>query len=190
MPRRLVILLLASLLAGAVLADSPQTGTIDGVVMDASGSPLPGVTVILGSDRGDRSTITDDAGKYIFGLLPPGQYRLTATLEGFQPTEQSVALDTGQRQQVDLKIGLGTAEEIAVVAEVPMVDKYEVSAGTTVDAEVARELTFTNRNYQSLVTSLPVAASGTTRSTMACGVPRRAGAARGSARPPGRSQRR
>ena len=36
-----------------------------------------------------------------------------------------------------------------------MVDKYQVSAGTTVDADVAKELVFTNRNYQSLITSLP-----------------------------------
>ena len=42
-----------------------------------------------------------------------------------------------------------------MTAETPMVDKYQVSAGATVDAEVAKELVFTNRNYQSLITSLP-----------------------------------
>jgi hypothetical protein len=155
MGSRLVILLLALLVAGAVLADSPQTGTIDGTVVDASGAALPGVTVTLGSDRGDRSSITDESGKFLFGLLPPGEYSVTASLEGFQTAGQTVALDTGQRQTVDLELGLGTAEEIAVVAEVPLVDKYQVSASATVDAEVARELVYTNRNYQSLITSLP-----------------------------------
>jgi hypothetical protein len=155
MGRRLLFLLLVSLIAGAALGDSPQTGTIEGTVVDASGAALPGVTVTLVTDRGDKGAITDEAGKYIFGLLPPGQYTVRATLEGFQPTEQAIALDTGQRQAVDLRIGLGTAEEIAVVAETPLVTKYEVSAGATVDAEVARELVFTNRNYQSLITSLP-----------------------------------
>ena len=85
----------------------------------------------------------------------PARYTLRASLEGFDPTEQAIALETGQRQSIDLRLGLGTSEEIAVVAETPMVDKYQVSAGATVDADVARELVFTNRNYQSLITSLP-----------------------------------
>ena len=42
-----------------------------------------------------------------------------------------------------------------MVAETPMVDKYSVSAGAAVDSELARELVYTNRNYQSLITSLP-----------------------------------
>jgi hypothetical protein len=150
----LVVALLA-LLAGAALADSPQTGTIDGTIADASGSPLPGVTVTLGTDRGEKSAITDDAGKFLFGLLPPGEYTLRASLEGFEPAERALRLETGQRQSVDLQIGLGTAESIDVVAEVPLVDKYQVSASTTIEAGVARELVFTNRNYQSLITSLP-----------------------------------
>ena len=155
MARRLVVLLLVSLLTGIALADSPQTGTIDGVVVDASGTALPGVNVTLASDRGDKSTVTDESGKFIFGLLPPGQYTLKASLEGFQPTEQAVPLETGQRQTLDLRLGLGTSEEIAVIAEAPLVDKYQVSASTTLEAGVAKELVFTNRNYQSLITSLP-----------------------------------
>ena len=108
MARRLLVLLLVSLLAGAALADSPQTGTIDGVVVDASGTALPGVNVTLASDRGDKSTVTDESGKFIFGLLPPGQYTVRASLEGFQPTEQALSLETGQRQTLDLRLGLGT----------------------------------------------------------------------------------
>jgi TonB dependent receptor/Carboxypeptidase regulatory-like domain len=155
MRRCLVVLLLVVSLTGPALADSPQTGTIDGKVVDASGSALPGVTVTLGSDRGERSAITDEEGKFLFGILPPGAYTLRATLEGFEPAERAVPLETGQRQTVELKLGLGTAEEIAVVAEVALVDKYQVSASTTIEAAVARELAFTNRNYQSLITSLP-----------------------------------
>ncbi len=87
MTRGLLVLLLASLIAGVALADSPQTGTIDGTVVDASGAALPGVTVTLGSDRGDKTAVTDESGKFLFGLLPPGQYTLSASLEGFDSTE-------------------------------------------------------------------------------------------------------
>src|SRR5690606_20385296 len=74
MTRSLAILVLLCLFAGLAFADSPQTGTIDGVVIDASGSPLPGVSVTLVTDRGDKNAVTDEAGKFLFGLLPPGQY--------------------------------------------------------------------------------------------------------------------
>ena len=130
MIRRLSILLLLSFFAGVALADSPQNGTIDGTVVDASGTALPGVTVTLGSERGDKSTVTDEAGKFLFGLLPPGQYTLGASLEGFDVhRDRRSSLETGQRQSLELRLGLGTSEEIAVVAETPMVDKYQVSAG-------------------------------------------------------------
>src|SRR6185436_4068557 len=155
MSRGLAILLLTALFAAAALADSPQTGTIDGTVVDASGNALPGVTVTLGGDRGEQSAVTDDQGKFLFGVLQPGKYTLKASLEGFEPVEQAVPLDTGQRQTIDLRLGLGTSEEIAVIAETPMVDKYQVGASATVDAGVAKELVFTNRNYQSLMVSLP-----------------------------------
>jgi hypothetical protein len=150
----LIVALLTSF-AGAAVADSPQTGTIDGTVVDASGSALPGVTVTLGSERGDRNAITDEAGKFLFGVLPPGEYTLRASLEGFEPNERALRLETGQRQSVDLQIGLGTAETIAVVAETPMVDKYQVSAATTLEASVAKELVFTNRNFQAVLNALP-----------------------------------
>ena len=39
----------ALLIAAPVLADSPQTGTLEGQAVDAAGGPLPGVTVTLTS---------------------------------------------------------------------------------------------------------------------------------------------
>ena len=84
MTRRLSILLLLSLIAGVALADSPQNGTIDGTVVDASGTALPGVTVTLGSDRGDKSTVTDESGKFLFGLLPPGAVHAERVARGLR----------------------------------------------------------------------------------------------------------
>ena len=121
MIRRLSILLLVSFIAGAALADSPQNGTIDGTVVDASGTALPGVTVTLGSDRGDKST-RHRRGRQV-PVRPAAARRSTplrASLEGFEPTEQAVvARDRAAAERSTLRLGLGTSEEIAVIAETP-----------------------------------------------------------------------
>ncbi len=52
------VLLLAAM-AGSAVADGPETGLVSGVVTDASGTPLPGVSVIITGDRGEKATVTE-----------------------------------------------------------------------------------------------------------------------------------
>ena len=57
-----------------------------GVVKDASGGVLPGVTVEASSPvliEKTRSAVTDDQGRYTISDLRPGIYTLTFSLEGF-----------------------------------------------------------------------------------------------------------
>ena len=55
-------------------ADAPETATISGQIVDPGGSPLPGVSVTLSGERGDKFGITDENGAYRFvGVtLTPG----------------------------------------------------------------------------------------------------------------------
>ena len=77
--------LVAVLLLALPAAAQEQRGSILGVVKDASGAVLPGVTVEARSPSvvGVRSTVTDDQGIYRFPALPPGTYQVTANLQGF-----------------------------------------------------------------------------------------------------------
>ena len=58
-------------------------GAIRGVVSDRGGTPLPGVTVILHTARGDQTQVTNARGEYQFVNLVPGTYRIRAELSGF-----------------------------------------------------------------------------------------------------------
>ncbi len=76
---------LASALTGPVLADT-LTGEVRGVVLDVeTGAPLVGVRVRLeNASRGwQRETLTDAAGRYVFLQLEPGNYTVTAEIEGY-----------------------------------------------------------------------------------------------------------
>ena len=68
-----------------------QVGAIAGIVRDASGAVMPGVTVEVTSPaliEKVRSTITDDSGRYQITVLPVGTYKVTFALQGFSTVER------------------------------------------------------------------------------------------------------
>src|ERR1700719_3308885 len=77
------------LLAPVVLAQSAGTGALTGVVTDPSGGVIGGATVVLTSADTNqaRTTTTGTDGSYKFTLLPPGNYRIKFTANGFKGTE-------------------------------------------------------------------------------------------------------
>src|SRR5262245_23567260 len=65
---------------------SAQQASITGVVRDASGAVLPGVTVEATSPaliEGVRSAVSDGSGRFLIEQLRPGDYVITFTLTGF-----------------------------------------------------------------------------------------------------------
>jgi hypothetical protein len=137
---------LLAVLSSPLIADGPETGVITGVVTDVSGAALPGVAVTLEGERGTFDTVTGEDGDFLFALVVPGSYRLVAALEGFDAQEQAVVVTAGSRSDFNLRLTLGTAEEITVVSEAPLVDKFNVTAGATMQGETAGEISTTVRS--------------------------------------------
>src|SRR5262245_37101365 len=82
-----VVLLVLLLLPAAAFAQVAITG----VVKDASGGVLPGVTVEAASPvliEKVRSVITDDTGQYRIVDLRPGTYTVTFSLPGFSTVKR------------------------------------------------------------------------------------------------------
>ena len=87
--RLLTALVLAVVsLCGTALAQTAASGNIEGVVTDATGAVLPGVTVVVKNTATNisRDLVTDEAGRYRANALQPGVYEIAATLGGFQST--------------------------------------------------------------------------------------------------------
>jgi hypothetical protein len=79
---------IAALLVGLIAAASPaaaQTtnGVISGIVSDAQGGVLPGVTVTgRNIETGiTRTVVTESDGRYRLAALPPGRYEVRAELQ-------------------------------------------------------------------------------------------------------------
>src|SRR5438552_2664116 len=116
MMRRLRTWLLcaAALLAAATIAAAQTTtGTISGRVVDSQGLTLPGVTVSAESPnlQGVRTITTSENGDYVFTLLPPGAYKITLELSGFQRQERTVTLAPTQTLPLDVTMGLSAITE-------------------------------------------------------------------------------
>ena len=115
-----VVLLLTAFVAA-------QTGQIVGVVRDASGAALPGVTVEATSPaliEKSRVTTTDANGRYRITSLPVGQYSVTFRLEGFSTVRrEGIALTADFTANVNAEMKVGEIKEtVTVVAEAPVVD--------------------------------------------------------------------
>jgi hypothetical protein len=92
-------------------------GTITGVVKDQSGAAVPGVEVKL-NDTYD--TWTDGEGKFVFGGLPAGKYRLSCFAAGFRRSViEGIPAEDGHVTRTELVLVVGTvAASVEVQAEV------------------------------------------------------------------------
>jgi hypothetical protein len=137
----------APAVARAQVADS---ASIAGVVRDASGGVLPGVTVEAASpaliDK-VRSVVTDGQGLYRIVDLRPGTYSVTFTLPGFSTFRRDgLELTTGFTAAVNADLRVGTVEEtITVTGETPVVDISNVRQQTTLERETLDALPTTGR---------------------------------------------
>src|SRR5262249_53922287 len=84
----LAALLLTAPLAFAQGGGASQTGTINGKVVDPSGSVLPGVTVTISSPSmmGQQTQVTNELGLYRFPAVPPGAYAINYQMKDFTTT--------------------------------------------------------------------------------------------------------
>jgi hypothetical protein len=114
---------------------------ITGVVRDAGGLVLPGVTVEAASPvliEKVRSVITDATGQYRIVDLRPGTYTVTMALPGFNTFRREGIELSGQFiATVNASLNVGSLEEtITVTGESPVVDVQTTRSQTILDRDV------------------------------------------------------
>ena len=130
----------AALVLALPLAAYAQA-TISGLVRDASGGVLPGVTAEASSPvliEKVRSAVTDSTGRYTIPDLRPGTYRVTFTLPGFRTVVREGVELSGTAVfdvNADLQVG-GVQETITVSGETPVVNLQSTTRQAVMDQEV------------------------------------------------------
>jgi len=161
---RTVVTIFTAALAAVSINVTPagaqgQTGTISGIVRDASGGVLPGVTVEASSPaliEKSRSVVTDGQGAYSIIDLRPGTYAVTFSLSGFSSVRrEGIVLTASFNANVSAEMKVGALEEtITVSAATPIVDVSNVAKISTASREVMDVLP-TDRNFVSFAALTP-----------------------------------
>jgi hypothetical protein len=149
---------LLAILPRAAAGQTVTTGSISGVVKGAQGESLPGVTVTATSlSTGlTRESVTEADGAYTVTLLPPGNYRVDATLGGLgKATQGNVAVLLGNSTKADLSITPQIAEQVSVTAATPVVDVARAATANSVTSEQIANLPILGRDFKSLAALTP-----------------------------------
>jgi hypothetical protein len=135
---------------------SPEKGLIAGVVVSEDGIPLPGVPVrISGIKINERTTITDEQGRYQFTNLPSGSFNVRASLEGFKThLRRDVRVYSGKISKLDITLGLASIQEtIEVSGSVPTVDWKLDGTSVSVSKDLIDSLTETTDVSQDMLST-------------------------------------
>ena len=151
-------LLLLSFLLCSLVCFAQYSGNIQGVVSDPTGAAINGASMRLRNvDTGiEAVTTTSDSGNYRFTSLPPGNYVITATSSGFNPTDVRVDLSTSETKGINITLPLASAQQaVTVEAAAPIVDTDDSRIQATLSANTVRDLPQANRNLWDVLAVTP-----------------------------------
>lgn len=160
-------MLMVCALVTAVGVQAQAGGTIQGLITDAEGVGISGVTVLItNTDTGtERTAVTGSEGFYSAPALKSGIYSLTASLEGLQPVQRDgVQLLIGQVVDVDLQMEVGTVEAAMVVTgESPLIETSRSSAAAYVSEDEIEALPIAGRDFTEFAFLTPTVQKDTDR---------------------------
>lgn len=145
------------------VSDEPQLATINGVLNDEQGAPLPDANVTLRQGMAEQSAITDADGRFQFLNVIPGQVTLNASTAGFETSTwevEAVAPTTNlpphalapANDKGTLRCLVRSFTSKPLKAQVVVRDARgrRVAAGTT-DTEGLLEISLTSGNYRVMI---------------------------------------
>lgn len=157
---------LCALLAGSTSIAGAQgvtTGSIAGVVTDASGAPVEGaqVQIVNRSTGATVNATTRENGRYtVIGLDVGGPYSVTLRRIGFQPTRRdNLTIALGQTARADIQL-VPQATALSGVTVTAATDNAVISptktgVGTSISDSTLRRLPSLDRNFTDFVALAP-----------------------------------
>jgi len=147
---------------GATLAwGQGGASTIRGTVTDPQGAVIPGatVTIINLETNLTRSQVTSLGGTFAFELIPPGNYRVEITAEGFRkkvlsPVQALVNLPTNASMQLDVGSVTETVQ-VEATSTVVQVNTNDATLGNNFVSQQLIQLPLEARDPQALLTLQP-----------------------------------
>jgi hypothetical protein len=167
MKRYLFLLAAIMLLPVAMFAQGTTSGSIEGLITDASGEPLPGANVVaIHQPTGTRyGSATRANGRYtIKSVRVGGPYEIQVSFVGYNPKKKELtSVELGQTVEVDFTLEEGemSLDEIAVTAQAdPTFNRNRTGAKTNIGQEQINQTPTLTRSLGDFTRLTPQATGG------------------------------
>src|SRR5689334_22875931 len=152
-------LVFASIAAALPAAAQTTNGVISGIVTDAQGGVLPGVTVTgRNIETGiTRTVVTEADGLYRLAALPPGRYEIKAELQGFGTAnipEMTLLTGTEISRNITMQVQ-GLNESVTVTGEAPIVEVTRSDVSGVITQDQMQNLPLATRQPMDLALLMP-----------------------------------
>jgi hypothetical protein len=142
--RSLLGIVLFCLLSIQALGQGETTSAIQGQATDSSGAAVSGAVVTITSlDTGlKRSVKTDEAGRFNFPQLKPGEYKVEIESQGFEPQNaNNIFSGLGRKQTVNFTLKIAHSNQtVEVSSQAPIINPSNSNTTTTLDAPALEDL--------------------------------------------------
>src|SRR5580693_6239685 len=154
-----VVLSLFAMTPTAAKGQAANAGSVAGLVTDSSGGAVGGATITFvdKATNTPRATESNEAGRYLFANVPPGEYQITANKTGFRLSKLSeISITVGTPLTVDFKLEVGSvAETVEVSAAGANLQTTNSTVGTTIVGDALLMLPNIGRETAALATLQP-----------------------------------
>jgi len=151
-------LILLLLLPAGLASAQEFRATVTGTIKDPNDAIIPGATVKITNTATNvsASATTNDEGVYVFPLLSPGNYKLSATAANFQTSvRENITLNVDDKLTIDFQLTVGTGAEVNIIANDDLVERGSVTTGTVINTRQVEELPLPEGAVLTLVTQAP-----------------------------------
>lgn len=156
-----ILYVAAILLAASTASAQLTTGSLSGIVRDASDAAVPQAKVTLKNQTTNdtRTTVSNGTGDFTFAAVQPGTYTVTITAAGFKTWQQTeLVMNSGDSRQVaGIQLAVGSTDvEVTVTASAAQIlptdsgERSEIISSKDLD-----RLSLESRNISELLKILP-----------------------------------
>jgi hypothetical protein len=129
--------------------------SLEGTVTDPTAAVVPNADLTLENEETAVKQVrkSDSRGYFLFTLVPPGRYKLTAVAAGFQTFERKgMQLQVQQRASVDVALTVGAASSsVTVSGDALRLDTVNATLGTVVANEILLSMPQSDNNAMNAI---------------------------------------
>lgn len=163
------ITILTAVVSIFALAQSESgSAAVEGTITDANNAVVPGANVIIhNTETGlERTTTTDDKGRFGARVLPVGRYTIKIEATGFTAqTLENITLQVGETTPLDILLRPATVTaQVDISADSEVIDTQTGATGAVITPRLVADLPVRGRNFTEFVQLTPAVVQESDRS--------------------------